>query len=152
MVEPIPDLIPDDLGADITEPRPVAILRAQASLLAGKTGKRIVAEVVPLQAADYNPYLTLKSHSGRQLLNGQNRIYGFNLIVPALENYIYQAFRIAYAVAEVYPVTLSGALVEPERVAANINEFTDILRLIFSSQQFQKVVNSLVSEVDAVTA
>jgi len=151
MVEPIPDLIPDDLCTEIALPRPVAVLRAQAALLAAKTKKRVRAEVVPLQSMDYLESLSKFSRS-KTPRNSERRLYGFNLVVPALENYTYQAFRVSYPVAEVYPVTLSGALVEPERVATNIVQFTEALRQIFSSKQFHKVVNSIVSEVAAVKA
>jgi hypothetical protein len=150
MVEPIPDLIPDDLGAEIAEPRPVAVLRAQAALVGTKTGKRVLAEVVPLQPTDYLESLSIFSRSQIDR-NSARRLYGFNLVVPALEKYTYQAFRVSYPVAEVYPVTLSGALVDPERVATNIVQFTEALRELFSSRQFHKVVNSLVGEAAAMT-
>lgn len=150
MEEKIPDLIPDDLRPGSDELRPLAILRAQADNLTTKTGRVIVGKVVPLRSSELPE---MKSRFGKSLVDGGTRTYGFNLLVPALDDYTYQAFRISYPVAEVYPITVCGALVEPEEVKVpDIAGFTEVLRELFSSKEFHRLVNSLMSEASALAS
>lgn len=148
MTEPIPDLIPDDLAQTEGEPPPVAILRAQASRLAAKTKNVVLGEVVVLAIAATEE----ESEAGLVLRPRQDREYGFHLIVPSLDNYTYQAFRISYPVTDMYPVRIEGAIIPKKTVAKSREQFIEALRSIFSSPQFLRVINSLMREAMAMTA
>jgi hypothetical protein len=132
MAEPIPDLLPDDFGPAEGE-SPVTILRAQADLLAAKTNGVVQGEV--------------------QRLVSSSQAFGFNFVVPALEDYRYQAFQISYPLADGYPLELSGAVLGDKEIRVeNRQQYLDQLRQVFSSPAFARVLRSIIREASAVQA
>lgn len=104
---------------------PVMILREQAALLGAKTHRQIEASV-ETRASDGIFY------------------HSFNLVVPALDNYTYQLFRICHGI-DLYPV-----LVETPRGALKMHSEYDFLlwlREKLSSQSTKQVISSILGQI-----
>ncbi len=135
------DLWPSDLGT-VTIKSPVTILREQASILGAKTNNIVKARVVKTMA---------QSVSGTMLPFN----FEFQINAPALDNYSYRLFIIAYDV-DLYPVKfrwLDAAIVEemglgrePGLTASGPEEFNAILARIFGSQKTRHVIHAILSQ------
>jgi|HubBroStandDraft_5_1064220.scaffolds.fasta_scaffold266061_2 hypothetical protein len=109
---------------------PVTILREQAALLGPKT-KNIIEARVSTLARDGHFY------------------HSFDLIVPALDNYIYELFRVDHDVT-LYPIytpndeksTFRGSKISLKTE----EEFTDWLRHRLSSHETRKIISSLLAQ------
>jgi hypothetical protein len=103
---------------------PAAILREQATLLGTKTKNLIEARVVT--DASF----------------GEIR-HRFLLVVPGLDNYKYQLFRIEHDV-NLYPVTVET---EPPVLLETERDFTKWLQSTLSSDHTRKILGNLLSQV-----
>ncbi len=106
---------------------PVAIMRAQATLLGEKTKQQMTAQV--------------------QLVSGPGQlfIWSFQLSSPALGSYRYELFRVSS------PVTLFPATFHWEghanKVVENKEEFKQTLREILGSDQTKKIIQGLLAQI-----
>jgi len=103
---------------------PAAILRQQAALLGTKTKNLIEATVVTEAAF------------------GEIR-HRFLLVVPALDSYSYQLFRIEHGV-NLYPVMVEG---EPPVRLDSEHDFIKWLQATLSSDHTKKIVGNLLAQV-----
>ena len=112
--------------APATVRTPVAILREQASLLGTKTENLIEAAV--------------------ETGISQGRFqYRFNLVVPALDNYTYQLFRIEHGI-DLYPLRVF----DKEILGLNTeDDFVDWLRNRLSSDDTKKIIGNLLAQVNS---
>jgi hypothetical protein len=112
--------------APATVRTPVAILREQASLLGTKTENLIEAAV----------------ETGISQGRFQHR---FNLVVPALDNYTYQLFRIEHGI-DLYPLRVF----DKEILGLNTeDDFVDWLRNRLSSDDTKKIIGNLLAQVNS---
>jgi hypothetical protein len=141
------DLWPKELAV-VDQKSPLTILREQASLLGEKT-QNVVTAVV----------------EGEHVIPGSWQRdapfrYGFTLTCPALGQYRFGAFAIAFGV-EMYPVhfnldtdiapeVIEGSELELDGegfpVASNEHEFIETLKLIFNSKKIVRVIRALLSQ------
>jgi len=105
---------------------PLAILREQASMLGPKTKNLVEARVETAIARD------------------QQFVHRFNLVVPPLDNYIYELFTIQHGI-DLYPVKVPGTTQESRDEA----EFTEWLRLRLASPETRRIVNNLVAQAQS---
>jgi hypothetical protein len=103
---------------------PAAILREQAAFLGAKTRNLIEARVVTDAAF------------------GEIR-HRFLLVVPALDHYSYQLFRIEHD-ANLYPVTVES---EPPVRLESERDFINWLQATLSSDHTKKIVGNLLAQV-----
>jgi hypothetical protein len=130
------DLWPNDLGT-VTTKSPLTILKEQASLLGAKT-KNIVKAKLQKSASNW----------------GVPFNYDFILNAPALDNYSYRLFIIAYDV-DLYPVRffVDDAIAEemgikPREVliATGEEQLIEILARILGSQKTRHVIHAILSQ------
>jgi len=119
----IPDFWGEIAPAEVRTP--AAILREQAAALGPKTRNLIEAQVV-----------THASQSG-------DIVHNFNLVVPALDDYTYQLFRIRHAAADLYPVTVADGV-----VLRNEDAFVAWLRERLSSDKTKRIIGNLLAQVN----
>ena len=74
----------------------------------------------------------------------QQFVHHFNLVVPALDNYIYQLFAIQHGI-DLYPVKVPGTTQELRNEA----EFTEWLPQRLSSPETRKIVSNLVAQAQS---
>ena len=106
---------------------PVAILREQAAALGPKTKHLVEAQVVT------RPHQSEISHS-------------FDLVVPALEDYTYQLFRIRHDAVSLYPVWVNDF---PELSLKNEDAFVAWLRVRLSSPDTKRIIGNLLAQVNS---
>src|SRR5262245_4360896 len=111
-------------GTLIPEPHrtPVAILREQAALLGTKTEHLIEAEVTTS-------------------IQDQRFVHGFDIVVPGLDGYRYQLFRISHG-PEIYPVDVRFRT----GVLSSEDEFVAWLGEKLSSKETKHLINNLLSQ------
>ncbi len=141
------DLWPSEFST-VDQRSPLTILKEQASLLGEKTQNIVIAEL------EYTP------PAGGWRQNNYPFKYGFLLTCPALGNYRFGLFSIAYDI-EMYPVSfildsdvaeeiIEQTHLEPgmngELKASNEEEFIEILKRIFSSRKTARVIRALLSQ------
>jgi hypothetical protein len=105
---------------------PVSILRRQAALLGEKTQQLVTADV------STNAMGSIVDHS-------------FRLVVPALDNYKYELFRVTHKVDELYP--LIGHF--EDRGVPGLRDqsaFVQWLKEILSSESTLKKIDSLMAQ------
>jgi hypothetical protein len=68
------------------------------------------------------------------------------LVVPALEDYTYTLFRVEHGI-EFYPVKLDAPRALG-RTAKSEEEFINSLRKILSSENTQRIIGSLIAQVE----
>lgn len=101
---------------------PVSILREQASLLGKKTRHAIEGEVA--------------THT-----LGSDFVHLFNLVVPALDNYSYELFRIVHGVS-IYPVRVWGS----DESLPDEEAFLEWLGRTLSSEKTKGIVGNLLAQ------
>lgn len=142
------DLWPDELTV-VDQRSPLTILKEQASLLGEKTQNIVIAALESTPPA------------GGWRQNNYPFKYGFMLTCPALGNYRFGLFSIAYGI-EMYPVSFildSDVAEEIDKdihlelgkdgttiQVSNEEEFIEILKLIFSSRKALQVIRALLSQ------
>jgi hypothetical protein len=117
------DYWPDDLVKDVPNV-PVEILKQQASLLGGKTGNTVVADVESYVDGD-----------GDFMIK-------FSIRAPALSNYSYELFRVWHN-AELYPLSIWGV---SDVSLNNEKELRDFIRGQLQSEKTVRIVRALVSQ------
>jgi hypothetical protein len=129
------DLWPSDIVQNDVKP-PVAILKEQASLLGNKTKNLVTAEVHLDDPDDY----------GYSIVNFN---YRFLIIAPALNNYQFKLFSVAYDV-DLYPVqfqldqSVAAELDVDEQISVgNEEEFQNLLKRIFGTQRTRRVISAI---------
>ncbi|MDP2997749.1 MAG: hypothetical protein Q8N47_09690 [Bryobacterales bacterium] len=107
---------------------PLSILRQQAALLGDKTNHLVEARV--------NTYAL-----------GPNIYHAFNLVVPALEDYTYQLFRVSHGV-ELYPVSANSTEghLQWHRELENEEAFVGWLSSSFSSEATKRIISTLMAQ------
>lgn len=118
------DFWPAGIGEGMVTP--VTILREQASLLGPKTNQIVKAEVV--------------SHPA----GGAAFIHVFYIVVPTLDNYKYELFRVTHTVT-LYPATFASP--DQNELASNEDQFRQILRTILGSEGTRRLINALLAQV-----
>jgi hypothetical protein len=103
----------------------VTILREQAALLGQKTRQQVLAEVETRNA-------------------GEMLVHSFVIVVPALDNYKYELFKVQHGVPS-YPLSVAspGLTGKVTSQAA----FVDVLGKILSSENTRNVIQSLLAQV-----
>jgi hypothetical protein len=121
----MPDLWPAEFGVLEVVP-PVAILREQAQLLASKTNGLV--------------------HGNVNGFGSGNIIqFNFDLFAPAL-NYTFRLFTIEHGV-DPYPVKImAGELFSQPLVAADPEQFAEMLKNVLASDKVLKVIRSLITQ------
>jgi hypothetical protein len=121
------DLWPKDISvSDLVSP--VTVLKEQAALLGTKT-KNLVEGKVEL------------SESG-----GNQFVYVFYLVAPALKNYRYRLLSVAYPV-EFFPATINfEANNKGGYIAKDYDEFVKKLGEVLSHEKTKAVVKALISQ------
>jgi hypothetical protein len=117
---------PADLWGEITPSvvrTPVSILREQASLLSTKTKNTIEGQV--------------ETH----ISEGEFH-HSFNLVVPALDNYSYQLFKVWHEV-NLYPVHTGQILAKDEEA------FIRWLGLRLSSTETKRIIGNLLAQANS---
>ena len=104
---------------------PAAIMREQAALLGAKT-RYLIEAVVETE------------------VSGSRFIHRFNLVVPAMDNYKYELFKVYHGVS-IYPVTEYGE----SKMLKTEEEFSDWLRGVLSSPATKKLVGNLLVQVSS---
>lgn len=120
------DFWPEGLD-QLDENPPVALLRKQAALLGEKTGHAVEASI------------ETGTRSGEF-------VHYFNLIVPALEDYRYELFRVRHGV-DFYPLKVFDNAGSQD--LATEEEFVNWLKALLSSDRTKKIISSLVAQVRA---
>jgi hypothetical protein len=115
-----------DLGAPANVRTPVAILREQAALLGQKTQNIVEAKVES------------------EVESGQF-YHSFNLVVPSLDNYTYQLFRIRHW-PDLYPVY---ALKPAYQQLDGEEEFMAWLRERLSSNDTKRLISNLMAQASS---
>ena len=105
---------------------PVSILRRQAALLGEKTQQLVTADV--------------SSNAG-----GSHMEHSFRLVVPALDNYKYELFRVRHKVDQLYPLTGYGQDGIPRRIADQ-SDFVGWLKEVLSSKSTLNRIDSLLAQ------
>ncbi len=144
------DLWPSELTT-VDQRSPLTILKEQASLLGEKTQNIVIAVL------EYIP------PAGGWRENNSSFKYGFLLTCPALGNYRFGLFSVAYDI-NMYPVSfvldsdVADQLLEETHFelsengtfkASNEEEFTGILKCIFSSRKTVRVIRALLSQAQS---
>jgi hypothetical protein len=150
----MPRLRTDLWPASISGPEviaPVTILREQAALLGKKTNGLVLASVrttaTDSPTRDSKTGLRRLTRPGQASDNGSERfIHSFQLVVPALEDYTYTLFRVEHGI-EFYPVKLDAPRALG-RTAKSEEEFINSLRKILSSENTQRIIGSLIAQVE----
>ena len=132
MADPIQDLWPDDIGTLPREKLPVTILREQAAFLGKRTQNRVEAEIVT--ASDWDTNI---------IVPGPAFVHRFILSAPMISNYRYELLSV-YHPATLYPLKIVfGDYVYD---AASVEQLTEHLRRIFSSDTTRTIVGALVAQ------
>jgi hypothetical protein len=130
MAYQLPNLWPDDIGAEEELVTPVAILRGAASQLGERTQQLITGDVA----------------TG---MYGDSFLHEFYIVVPSLDHYRYKLFYIKHPLDSFYP--LSGVLLEAgiakQSELSSEEEFQDWLKQILSSASTKKLINTMLAQV-----
>jgi hypothetical protein len=117
--------------APATKRTPLSIMREQAALLGQKTHNLVEARV----ETDVD-YSRLFKHR-------------FLLVVPALNDYEYQLFRVEHSI-DLYPVEVQGAEIRSgygESILRNEDAFVEWLGQMLSSQRTKGIIANLLAQV-----
>jgi hypothetical protein len=130
----MPDLLPDDFGTETTLQPPLAILREQAEHLTRRTGGLVLGTVET-------------SKSGNRLL------HRFRLVVPTLDDYVYDLFNVEHGVF-LYPLNLNSGIVgvQDRKDLQSPEAFEYALRELFGLSEVKRVVAALKAQATAVKA
>jgi len=130
----MPDLLPDDFGTETTLQPPVVILREQAEHLSRRTGGLVLGTVEASRVGN-----TLWHH--------------FRLLVPTLDDYVYDLFAVEHGVF-LYPLNLHSGIVgvQSRFNLENPEEFEDALRELFGQAEVKRVVAALKAQATTVKA
>jgi hypothetical protein len=104
---------------------PLSIMREQAAALGPRTKNLVEAKVET------------------KIFGGQF-IHTFELVVPSLDNYTYQLFKIQHP-ANLYPIEVFGASI----ALRTEDEFLGWLRDRLSSEQTRKIVSNLLAQAQS---
>ena|SRR5579875_1469428 len=117
-----------DLWGEIVptaEPTPLSILREQAALLGQKT-KNLVEGKVETSATP-----------------NRSLVHSFTIVVPPLDFYEYELFRVAHNPGSPYPVTVRDGT---EQELSTEKEFVEWLKSKLSSPQTMKLIGTLLAQ------
>jgi hypothetical protein len=121
MADEIQDLWGETV-ATIEMQTPATILRQQASLLGPKTKNLVEAEV-------------------KSAPSGNDIVHNFNLVVPTLDGYTYQLFRLLHG-PSLYPITIVGG----PRAGSGIRDESELmsyLKEVLGSSETTRLVGAL---------
>ncbi|MGA2882349.1 MAG: hypothetical protein ABSG13_25630 [Bryobacteraceae bacterium] len=104
---------------------PVSILREQAALLGVKTNHLVEGQV-------------------ETQISGRTFYHSFNLVVPALENYSYELFKIYHGV-NIYPVHVGPQI----DALANEEAFVTWLGQKLSSPETKRIIGNLLAQANS---
>jgi hypothetical protein len=150
------DLWPSDLANSNTTRSPVFLLKEQASLLGGKTKNIVNAVVKRRNPREEEDRMEAELRRKMRLLLPESAPfnYAFLLVAPALDNYRYRLFSIAYGL-EQYPVqfevdkSIGNEFQRDPKfklLAANEDEFVEILGKVLASKKTRQVVQAILTE------
>jgi hypothetical protein len=114
----------------VAQRTPVSILREQAALLGQKTKNLVEAKVETSSAAN------------------RTLVHSFTIVVPPLDYYKYELFRVAHSPSSLYPVTVRDG---KERELSTEEDFIGWLGRKLSSSETIKLVQILLAQVNQVT-
>jgi hypothetical protein len=133
--------------ANLTEENfvsPLVVLTEQADLIAEKTNRHLIGEVLPIQSEDRD-----------------FRHYGFMIRAPGLEGYRYPLFKASYKLCSLFPlriesrqITLEGEVPDSSKayktwVISNPSEFTTTIAEILGHPNTINAVRALLAESKA---
>src|ERR1017187_5577244 len=107
---------------------PLAVLREQAALLGPKTRNLIEATVTTSR----DRFEDVFAHH-------------FNLVVPTLDNYTYELFRVTHGIT-LYPVVIPGGASTLAQPLRSEEEFLDWLRQELSSPKTKGIISNLLAQ------
>jgi hypothetical protein len=120
----LPDLWPEDIAEPGDLKPPVVILREQATYLGAKT-QNIVEGDVDTSA----------------LLQGEGFRHTFYVVAPALGGYRFHLFEVTHGMG-LYLITIRWQ--DKPHQAESEEEFLNVLRDIFTSEETKRVIRSLI--------
>ena len=137
---------------------PTMILNEQAILLGQKTKNIVTASVIPFDPpkllANLGGIAGMFEPSDNKSKKVHTFYYGFLLVAPALNNYRYHLFTISHPI-DLYPIrfdlddnikTEIGAEADQVLLAANEEEFLDILQSIFTASKTLRIIQSMYAQ------
>jgi hypothetical protein len=119
-------VIPDETQMART---PAVILKEQAAALRAATKGELSGVVSNLAS--------LPGNIGMQL----------GLIVPALNNYVFQIMKVQFPLLKIWPASIESNVTQEKIVASNEEQFNEALRKILGSTQMQQVIGALRAQV-----
>ncbi len=114
---------------------PIAILKRQAELLETKTGGVLQAHVHPMK-------MTGKDSVG----------YSFDIVAPALSNYVHKVLTISHPGILLYPVRLVSHVTDKDASCKDEEDFVKALKEVLSSDVVHKAVLALITQSRAANA
>lgn len=124
-----------EIAVDTELKLPVAVLKAQATLLGDKTNGILEAKVTSLK-------MTGKDTVG----------YSFNIVAPALSNYVYKVLTISHPAILLYPVRVVNQTTNSDSVCKDETEFIAVVRETLSSAIVHKAVLALITQSRAANS
>jgi hypothetical protein len=118
-----------EIAIDTQLELPIAILKRQAELLEKKTGGVLDAQVHSMK-------MTGKDSVG----------YSFNIVAPALSDYVHKVLTISHPGILLYPVRLVSHVTDADLSCKDEEEFVNALREILSSGVVHKAVLALITQ------
>jgi hypothetical protein len=129
----IPNLWPEEIGAEAAGSTPLAILRIAATQLGERTQQLIVG------------------HIEQDLLFGNKFRLEFFLEVPSMDRYRFRLLQVEHDVDSFYPVKVSvmgkTVIARPSADLNNEKEFQEWLKQVFSSPGTTKLINTLLQQL-----
>ena len=77
--------------------------------------------------------------------------YRFNMIVPALNNYVYQILRVHYPLLTIWPAEIEADVTNEKLEAENEEQFNAMLRRTLGSEEMQRVIAALRAQIRTMT-
>jgi hypothetical protein len=108
---------------------PAVILKEQAAALRETTNGELNGGVIQAPAA-----------------SGQLG-YRLNIIVPALNNYVYTVLTVRYPLLTIWPASIEAEVTDEKSEAENEAQFNEVLRRILSSVEMQRVIGALRAQI-----
>lgn len=143
-MNPTLDLWPSNLEAVKVVP-PAAILRQQAALLAQKTQGLVTASVQPSsRTVRVEAFPLLGQQPPPPAPDAVE--HDFYLTSPALGDYRYRLLSIRHGAVALYPVEIHSGASGAPLVAASEDQFVEMLRTVFNSEETKRVVGSLLAQ------
>jgi hypothetical protein len=118
-----------NIAVDTELKLPIAVLKAQASLLEEKTGGILKAEI-----STFKP-------TGKEAVG-----YSFNIIAPDLSNYVFKVMTISHPTILLYPVRVIDQTSKSDQTCKTEEEFISNVKQILSSEVVHKAILAMITQ------